>query len=725
MKDSLFSCFNAPVKNKVPFGEITLSHAFEWIKYNYKKETEQVRNGNASKIDILPFITPSGTFSSRKNSCLLNYSGIICIDLDKCGIDIKDTLCGDAFLNPAMVFVSPSGNGLKVFISIENAVVENHLKYFTAISQYIIKTYQLVTDESCKDVARACFLCNDPTVYYSEGSIDSEELLSILPDEPALLPPSKAKDTLEPPMEPIESKLLRPSDQLNRLPVVHQRAVSGLLSIGWHQDGEQWTRPGKEPQNGISALFNKDESDGLFKFTNYSSNASLFEVKGYTDVQVICVVEYAGDFTTCISKLAKEYLPQDIVTKKQKEVTKIDPLPIEGMPSFIQEFITTCSETFNTPRDFWAGAAIMATALGIGDKISLVGRYINVPILWMNIIGDVSSGKTEAMDFSLKPFEEMDSKAAEEFKIEYLEYEEIESMTAKDRRDEGIDRKPKPVCFQYIVVDSTPEGLNKVHATNDRGLMIARDELKGWIDDFCRYSKSGEQSNMLSSFSRIRSVTNRKGGGIESVVDIPNPCILVFGGMQPDLIPTLAADNRAENGFLARFCNVWPDHANKPKYNKKVVPDALKKQWKEYIINLTRISTVVNISLSEEAENLYEDWFNKNVEISDNEDSGYLKGVYGKLDIIALRIAIVIYGMNNYNRTEYCNLITADEMAAAINITEYFRATALKVYRKLFNNSKKLDTKEVIKFLSDLGISQTKISELLGVSQPYVSKVLK
>ena len=614
MKGNTFSYFKAPITNIYPLGEIDLSRAYEWIKHNYKRETEQVRNGTASKAEILPYLTPSGTFRSRKDSDLLSYSGIICIDLDHCNIGIKDTLSGDMFLNPALIFISPSGTGLKVFLAINNATVKDHLKYFAAISQYLLYTYELVADKACKDVARACFLCHDPEVYYSEGSVDSETLLSILDTPPVSQQPETEVKT-QPTLAKIPEMHQRPSELLNRLPIIHNKAVSSLLNHGWQQiREEEWVRPGKDPEEGISAIFNQDRKDGLYKFTNFSTNGQPFEIKGYTDVQVICILEYSGDFNSCISDLSKEYLPP--LAKKAHKTLKIRPMPIKGMPPFIIEYITTCSETFNTPRDFWAGAAIMATALGIGDKIQLVTRYKNVPILWMNCIGDVSCGKTEAIDFTLKPFEELDHKASEQFKRDYQEYESIESMTARDRREAGIDRIAKPVCFQYIVKDSTPEALSLIHSVNLRGLMIARDELKGWLDDFGRYSKSGEQSNMLSSYNRIRWVTNRKGGGVESVLDIPKPCIFVFGGMQPDLIPNLAADNRAENGFLARFCNVWPDHSKKPGYNKKTVPEELRKRWEEYIVSLTQLSTARDIRLSDQAENLYKDWFDKNAEIS-------------------------------------------------------------------------------------------------------------
>jgi len=734
--NQLVSYFKSPIKNIDPFVDISLVKIYEIVKSDKLKQvTENVRNGSAKKINDLPYITPSGTFNSRKDSELLNYSGIICIDLDSLDDhfinSFRDTLAGDSFLKPCFIFISPSNNGLKVFINIINGTAETHLQHFAAIVKYLSETYQLMADQSCKDVSRACFLCYDPDAYFSNGFIESSTLLSIMP----LQDETEADQHDETHPQPLEPAIIpeihqRPSEELNRLPMVHHRAEAALKSNGWQQDGDSWTRPGKNPRNGHSAKFNIDPKDGLWKFTNWSDNGLPFACKGYTDVGVICLLEYKDDWITCIRELAVEYLTPlthlKTAVKNTKLPIKIGLLPIDGMPPFIQEYITTCSEIFNTPRDYWAGAAIMATALGIGDKIQLVGKYNNVPILWMNMIGNVSNGKSESQDQSIKPFEDLDKIAHKHWLNEYQEYESIESMSVKDRKEARVDRIQKPILFQYIVKDITPEALTPVHAINQRGLMYSRDELKGMIDDFGKYTggKSGEQSNLLSSYTRVAMVTNRKGGGKDSVLRIERPCIFVFGGMQPDLIPTLAADNRAENGFLSRFCNVWPDHADKPDYNKNSVPGELLKRWNDYIVGLTTIPQADNITLSVEAENLYKDWFDKNAGISNREDSGYLKGVYGKLDIKALRLAVIIYGMNLQNGRLYTKQITGEEMAAAISITEYFRATALKVYHKLFDNGAGTNTKDVIKFLSRLGNSQNKIAEVLGVTQPYVNKIL-
>ena len=72
------------------------------------------------------------------------------------------------------------------------------------------------------------------------------------------------------------------------------------------------------------------------------------------------------------------------------------------------------------------------------------------------------------------------------------------------------------------------------------------------------------------------------------------------------------------------------------------------------------------------------------------------------------------------------NAISGKTMQTAIALTEYFRATALKVYRKIFvENPTGLDKKSVIKYLHKEGASQNDIAAALKVSQPYVNKILQ
>jgi hypothetical protein len=99
----------------------------------------------------------------------------------------------------------------------------------------------------------------------------------------------------------------RPSDLLNRMSQVHERALSDLRTDGWYQKGDMWRRSGKNGGS-FSAIFNFYEKEGLYIFTNFSSNSPHFGRRGYSDVQVICELEFGGNFLKCIAELAQQYL---------------------------------------------------------------------------------------------------------------------------------------------------------------------------------------------------------------------------------------------------------------------------------------------------------------------------------------------------------------------------------------------------------------------------------
>lgn len=123
-----------------------------------------VRKGIKSDLD---YVTWSGVFTKRQNDRLVMHSGLLCIDFDDLE-DVaatKEQLIKDKY--SFAVFLSPSGNGLKVLVLIEAA---HHLESFLELEQYYLLHYGLVVDKSGKDVARACFMSYDPNLYVNEAA---------------------------------------------------------------------------------------------------------------------------------------------------------------------------------------------------------------------------------------------------------------------------------------------------------------------------------------------------------------------------------------------------------------------------------------------------------------------------------------------------------------------------------------------------------------------------
>jgi hypothetical protein len=117
----------------------------------------------------LPAICFSGTFNKRTDASLLEHSGLICLDFDgyakqKELLQDKETLSKNKYV--FSVFISPSGNGLKVLVKIP-ADAENHTHYFNSLEKYFNSEY---FDKTSKNISRVCYESYDPLIYVNDNS---------------------------------------------------------------------------------------------------------------------------------------------------------------------------------------------------------------------------------------------------------------------------------------------------------------------------------------------------------------------------------------------------------------------------------------------------------------------------------------------------------------------------------------------------------------------------
>ena len=139
----------------------------------------EVRNAPNKEIKDLkkktaPLVTPSGSFSERKVDCLRKHSGFIAIDIDNLDdpAAVKQRIGANNYLYSA--FISISGNGLCLIIKIDGT---RHLDAFNGIAAYLYNEYQLIVDQSGKDVSRARFVSYDPFLLLNTKSATFKKYL--------------------------------------------------------------------------------------------------------------------------------------------------------------------------------------------------------------------------------------------------------------------------------------------------------------------------------------------------------------------------------------------------------------------------------------------------------------------------------------------------------------------------------------------------------------------
>ena len=187
----MFSIFKKDITNTVPEKDSTLKEVHTYVTSDAAKTTtERLRNeANPDEIKRIKntefkFATFSATFFERSAKKLNQPSGFICIDIDK--VDdtevVMEKLKSLHNIKPALIFISPSGNGIKAIyrVSIKSA------QYVGIAYKYIAKMIKdelgIDVDPAPKSVASACYLPWDPDAYLNEDAavveIPLEELSS-------------------------------------------------------------------------------------------------------------------------------------------------------------------------------------------------------------------------------------------------------------------------------------------------------------------------------------------------------------------------------------------------------------------------------------------------------------------------------------------------------------------------------------------------------------------
>ena len=182
------SFFRRPIKNTKPCREASPQDIYKYLVSDYAKaHTEHIRtiadNRERSRYKAanLDYITPGGTFRSRKENELIQASGYMVIDFDHIpnARGLVKRLANDTNFETILAFRSPSGDGVKWIVALPDTNKPDgtpftYGEFFTILSNYSKKIYGIEADPSGKDICRACFLPHDPDAFLNTLYIEND-----------------------------------------------------------------------------------------------------------------------------------------------------------------------------------------------------------------------------------------------------------------------------------------------------------------------------------------------------------------------------------------------------------------------------------------------------------------------------------------------------------------------------------------------------------------------
>ena len=175
MKSTIFKNFNEVTEQKdilKILSDIKTGVYQNAITYLRKSLADNKKEAAEKAKKSLPAFTPSATFNGgRKMEFLTNYNALMVLDIDKLEKEklqqCKTKIRMDDFVFAS--FVSPSGNGLKIFVKVSSDK-EQHKETFLELQRYFEELLQVEIDKSGKDITRLCFMSFDPELYLNENA---------------------------------------------------------------------------------------------------------------------------------------------------------------------------------------------------------------------------------------------------------------------------------------------------------------------------------------------------------------------------------------------------------------------------------------------------------------------------------------------------------------------------------------------------------------------------
>lgn len=388
-------------------------------------------------------------------------------------------------------------------------------------------------------------------------------------------------------------------------------------------------------------------------------------------------------------------------------------LPIDGLSESIQQIITEYADVYQCPRDLIVSAIFTIVGSTTGKKVVIdSGKYRNFPCLWLVIVAKSGTNKSAPVKALLRPVRDVDTENYKTYKHEFKEW--------KENGEQG----QRPSFVQHLISDTTPEARNQVLSRNPNGILLYRDEIKGFLDDIGRYNKSGEISQLLSMFDADDVVINRK---TDEPILIQKPFMGILGSIQPDVLhSTFGSDLLINNGFNQRWLFCYPNECPPTMYTDSRVSKEICDAWNEYIKELMAFDGQITLHLDDKAKAVYIEYYNRLQQKKMDADS-YMATVYSKLQIQVLRWCGIAHLLGDHADM---TRIIPQEMEYSVRCMGYFERCAERVFAELTGGRKQAGTtpnKEqliAMAYNSFNPKSKQTLADAIGVSRPLVSRAV-
>jgi hypothetical protein len=413
---------------------------------------------------------------------------------------------------------------------------------------------------------------------------------------------------------------------------------------------------------------------------------------------------------------APDWMPNATAVQAQEckpEPPQYVPFPTDLLPSPAREFVEGGSEALGCDPAYVALPllAALSSAVGNARRVELKKSWCEPCVLWTVIIGESGTLKSPALDLALEPLRRRQTAAYREYENALREHERWSQMYEADlaewkkngrKKGEPAPEKPElPTWRQILAEDTTVEALAVLLENQPRGLLVARDELAGWLNSFDAYksARGADVAHWLSMHRAGSLLVNRKTG--RNLIRVPRAAVCVCGGVQPrTLAAALAGRYSADgpeqmdkppsehfaNGLAARLLLAYPERIPK-QWTDADIGDDIRQTIRLRFNDLFSLEAPtdefgelvpVDLPLTAEAKRRYIAFYNANASEQCDLEAD-LAAAWAKVEGYAARLALLWELVSDPE----AQTVSDTAMEAGIGLARWFVDEAARIYRDL------------------------------------------
>lgn len=402
------------------------------------------------------------------------------------------------------------------------------------------------------------------------------------------------------------------------------------------------------------------------------------------------------------------------------------PFPLSALPPMLRRFVKAVARATATDPAYAALAVLVVLAGCIGNRVAAIVRrgWVEPAVLWGALIGRSGTTKSAVLKIVARPlvtFYKSDRKAYQARLCAYASQKaRYDAELKKAQRGEAAAAEaptpPEPPKQRRILVsDVTPEKLACILEESPLGTIVVRDELGAWVGSFDRYrsSKGGaDQPTWLSFYDAAAATIDRKAGG---TYFIERAAVSVLGTIQPGTLERLFGIAERESGLLARILVAYPP-AKPGLWTDEGLPDELAECWFGLLEKLVAEEPGRYedgspeprfLPIGIDAKPFWVEWHDRHAREMQAAEDDDLVAAFGKLKGACVRIALLLALAQGVLDGRQARYLDAESMRRAIEITEWFKHEARRVYGLLSETDEEREQRRLIELIHRIGGSVT------------------